>query len=225
MTVARFIPMKSSLCLALAIALAGSVLPVKGAQSAAETGARLLQAQLPAGTTVPQADCEQLARAVGRATLAHRVDAPAILSAVLGGETGKAKRPCACVTRIFRVAVAAAPTRASALLETASALYPDCADALAAALNAADDKNAVDAKDGPKEVRSADAPSMTRDFGDTYANDPATADLSDRDFGGLGFGGGFGPGFPGSPGFIGSPASGGIALPAPVGAVTPVVNG
>ena len=179
---------------------------------------------------VPQADCEQLARAVGRATLAHRADAPAILSAALGGGPSKTKRPCACVTRIFRVAVAAAPTRASALLETASALYPDCTDALAAALNTADDKNAVDDKtvaddkNGPAGARSADAPSMTRDFGDAYASDPATADLSDRDLGGLGFGGGFGPGFPGSPGFTGSPPSGGIALPSPV-AETPVVNG
>ena len=217
--------MKPLLCLALAVAVAGFALPVKWAQSAAETGGQLLQAQLPAGTTVPQADCEQLAHAVGRATLTHRADAPAILSAALGGGTSKTKRPCACVTRIFRVAVAAAPTRASALLETASALYPDCADALAAALDTADDKNVVDAKDGPKEVRPADnAPSMTRDFGDAYANDPTTADLSDRDFGALGFGGGFGPGFPGSPGFIGSPASGGIALPVP-SPETPVVNG
>ncbi len=223
MTVVRSIPMKSSICLALAVVLMGYALPMKGAQSAAETGVRLLQAQLPAGVTVPRADCEQLARAVGRATLAHRADAPAILSAALGEGTS-AKRPCVCVTRIFRVAVAAAPTRASALLETATALYPDCADTFAAALNAADDKTVVDDKNGPAGTRAADAPSVTRNFGDAYANDPATADLSDRDLGGLGFGGGFGPGFPGSPGFIGSPASGGIALPAP-GAVTPVVNG
>ena len=218
--------MKSSLCLALAVVLAGYALPVKAAQNATETGARLLQAQLPAGTAIPQTACEQLARAVGRATLAHRADAPAILSAALGGGTGNVKRPCACVTRIFRVAVAAAPTRASALLEAASALYPDCADALAAALNAADDKTVVDDKNGPAQARSADSsPAMVRDFGDDYANDPATADLSDRDLGGLGFGNGFGPGFPGSPGFTGSPPSGGIALPSPVGAETPVVNG
>ena len=89
---------------------------------------------MPANIRPSQVDCETLAHAVRHATLAHHRDAPAILSAALTGGADH-QRPCACVERIFRASIAAAPDETSALLEMASALYPDCADTLGAALN------------------------------------------------------------------------------------------
>ena len=207
---------------ALWMVLVGVCTGWAAAPTATETGARLLQAQLPNGTSLEQLSCESLARAVGRATLAHRPEAAAILSAAL---TRRNKVPCACVIRVFRVSLSAAPAQASTLLETASALYPDCAEALTAALDeandkdVADDKNVVAASNASNAPHEANFDPNVRGFGDE-----APDDLSDRDTSGLGFGGGFGPGFPGSPGFIGSPASGGLALPSPI-AVTSVVNG
>ena len=190
---------------------------VSGSLAAAtdtETGVRLLSAQLPSGKTIAQTDCEQLCRVVGRVTLTHRADAVAILSAALTGGVKKdashapAKRSCECVTRLFRVAVHAAPTQSSALLDAASALCPECADELAAALRQGDDKNVVDDKNGPAHAAAAD-PATNNPTG-LGNNDPAVdGDLSDRNYGGLGFG----PGFPGSPGFVGSSPSGAIALP------------
>ena len=211
----------------------GSTTRLHAATASIETGVRLLQEQLPASARLSRTECEPLARAVGRATLAHRPEAAAILSAALTGGGKDPRRAsdkfsCGCVIRIFRVSIAAAPAQASALLETASALYPDCAEAFASTLNRSNDKDAIDFKDAPAGARSsandpreATFDPSVRSFGDL---DPGETDLSDRDNSGLGFGSGFGPGFPGAPGFIGSPASGGIALPLPV-AVTSVVNG
>lgn len=217
-----------SLRLVSALLLLGAPMQLRAATASLEAGARLLQAQLPTGTTIPQTACDPLARAVGRATLAHRAAATSILSAALAADPRRpeAKRPCTCVVRVFRVSIAAAPTQTSALFETVSALYPDCADELAAALDRANDKNVVDDKNGPAAAKR-DKPfdPNVRDFGAGDPNDPGVdGDLSDRDISGLGFGSGFGPGFPGSPGFTGSPPSGGLALPSPV-AETSVVNG
>lgn len=214
-----------------ALILIGAPVRARAATASADAGVRLLQAQLPAGTAIPQTTCDQLARAVGRATLTHRGDAPSILAAALAKDShrSEARRPCACVVRIFRNSLAAAPSQASALLETASSLYPECADDLAAALDRANDKNVVDDKNGPA-LRQV---SNDKHSGDTFDpnvrnlgedGDPNDPDLSGRDISGLGFGGGFGSGFPGSPGFIGSAPSGGVALPQPV-QVTSVVNG
>ena len=80
----------------------------------------LLQAELPARVTLLDADCEQLAAAVGKATLVHQPEAPAILRAALTRglrklARGEGKLPCACAQRIFSVSMAAAPTQASAL--------------------------------------------------------------------------------------------------------------
>ena len=216
------------------LVMAGSAIPPNATAASIETGVRLLQEQLPAGARISRTECEPLARAVGRATLTHRPEAAAILSAALTGGGKDPRRAsdkfsCGCVVRIFRVSIAAAPTQSSALLETASALYPDCAEEFTNTINRSNDKDAIDFKDAPagahstaaNDPREATFDPNVRGFGDV---DPGDTDLTDRDVTGLGFGNGFGPGFPGAPGFIGSPASGGIALPPPV-AVTSVVNG
>ena len=202
------------------------------------TGARLLRAQLPANVSAAVADCEGLSRAVVRAIYADRVHAPDILAAALGDGLDRKqplRRSCKCVVHIFRNAVIVAPRQASGLLETASALYPECADALTEALDAAGDKNPVaDGKDRGSAGRahgndgSNTAPGTTGDPGNLGGN---PNDLGGRDLDGLGFGPDLGsgfagsPGFPGSPGFVGSSPGGSIALPPPVGApVTSVVN-
>lgn len=214
---------------------------VSRAASPAENGARLLEVELPAKVTLLSADCEQLASAVGKATLAHQTQAPVILRAALTRGVrklarGEGKLPCPCAKRIFSVSVAAAPTQASALLDLATELFPDCATELAAALkdydrvaydykDGVDDKNVVAARNVP--ARNATDPAGTT--GDPANAVPSPGDLSDRDLAGLGFsdasgfGTGFGTGFPGSPGFVGSPPSGGVALPP--AAVTSVING
>ncbi len=184
------------------------------------------------------ADCEQLSRAVVRAIYGDRVHAPDILAAALGDGLDRRqplRRSCNCVVHIFRNAVIVAPRQASGLLETAAALYPECADALTAALDAAGDKNpvAADGKDRNAGARDGDPGRAHGNDGTntapgTLASNPN--DLGGRDLDGLGVGGdnfGFGgsPGFPGSPGFIGSAPGGNIALPVPVSApVTSVVN-
>lgn len=219
----------------------------EAASTPAENGAHLLLAELPAKVTLLSADCEQLASAVGRATLAHQPDAPAILRVALTRGLRKFSRtegrlPCPCAKRIFGVSVAAAPTQASALLDLATELYPDCATELAGVMRdydqvaydykdrVVDDKDVVDDKNGP----ARHAPGAAGASNPASADDPASAiqdrgDLTPRDLAGIGFGdsdgfsyGGLGAGFPGAPGFVGSPPSGGIALPPTV--VTAVVN-
>ena len=196
------------------------------------TGLQLLQAQLPSGTAVPQASCDQLARAVSLATSAHHNDAPAILTAALmrttkgDARTAPAKLPCASVARLLRASVTAAPDKASALLEVADSLYPDCADTLQAALEAYNDKNVVDGKDRPG-AAPAGARNAANDPGADGARDASSNNFDPFDplSAASGFGVGFGPGFPGSPGFTGSPASGAIALPPNIPVVTPDTAG
>ena len=209
----------------------------KAAAAPGQTGAQLLQAQLPNGTNVTQADCEQLTRAVSLATRAHRPEVKAILTAALSRNVqrdpsrAESKLSCACVTHLLRAAIGAAPEKASVLLELASSLYPNCADSLEAAVQSMDDKNVVDDKNGPARGRSAtdgahtadDAP-MAVDADGTRpdTNAPNTFDPALET---AGFGVGFGPGFPGSPGFTGSSPSGAIALPPETNPVTSVQNG
>ncbi len=191
--------------------------PLQAAGDAKDQGVRLLQAQLPAGATIPKSDCETLAHAVDRATTAHRNDAPAILKAALTNgnveeETLRKedKRSCECVAHIVRASVQASPAHASEALEMATALYPECAEALAAVLDAAkkDLASAYDFKDFKDHGGAINQPvaGITSGIGD-----PAS---------------GLGPGFPGAPGFGGSSPSGGFALPPPSGvaAVTSVLN-
>ena len=122
-------------CITAAVALCLSVLAVptrsSASASASQTGAQLLQAQLPPETPLPQATDEQLTRAVSLATRAHRADAVAILTAALtrGGRKDpratEAKLPCTRVAGLLHAAVAAAPEKASGLLELAGSLYPN----------------------------------------------------------------------------------------------------
>ena len=183
--------------------------PAQAAADGKEAGARLLRAELPTGTTIQQADCELLSRAVGRATLAHRTEAPAILSAALtdgrvDDEPRKeAKRPCECVAHVVRACVKVAPEQASAVLDVALALYPDCADTLSAILDEARKDLQAYNFDRQDYKNVADAPVAG-------INNVGTGAASTN-----GFGAGFGPGFPGSPGFSGSSPSGGAALTPP----------
>ena len=231
--------LRSAAALFVCAAASWSPLSSWGASATGQTGAQLLQAQLPNGTAVAQADCEQLTRAVNLATRAHRTDAPAILTAAISRPSKKDRRhpeatlPCACVTRLLRASMTAAPEKASSLLELASSLYPDCADSLQAAVAVFDDKNVVDDKNGPAARSARDG---ARDG--SAANGPANGNFADGsrpdsnapegfDPGAEanGFGVGFGPGFPGSPGFTGSPPSGAISLPPASNPVTNVQNG
>ena len=227
--------------------------PVVGAvSSSSENGARLLRAELPKDVTLLAADCEQLAAAVGKATLAHQPDAPVILRVALTRGIRQLRReegklPCACAKRLLSVSVAAAPTQASALLDEATELYPNCAGELASVLRDYDrvsydykdrvnDKNVVDDKNGPARGYAGSSDPNAPQRG--AADDPAATiqdpgDLTDRDIRGLGllgdgtgyngFGSGFGASFPGSPGFIGSTPDGTLALPPTP--VTAAVNG
>ena len=211
--------------LAALLFLSGVLLPVpaSAASTSGQTGAQLLQAQLPADTTLVKADCAQLAHAVTLATRAHHADATAILAAALvrnpkkGAHPSEGKLPCACAARLLRASMLAAPDRASALLELASSLCPDCADSFQAVVAVLDDKNPVDGKDsvGPAPAANEPAPAAN--------NGPDGFDTPGDLYGG--FGVGFGPGFPGSPGFTGSPPSGAIALPPGLTPVTTTTNG
>ena len=194
----------------------------RAAADGKDTGARLLRAELPQGASIQQTDCEALSRAVGRATLAHRADAPAILSAALtNGNTEdvprkQEKRPCECVAHIVRACVKVAPERASAVLDVALALYPDCSDALSLILaEAKKDLEAYDFKD-------------RRDYKDgAYAPVAGINNVRGGDPAGSAFGNGLGAGFPGSPGFSGSnPSSGATALVPPPSGVnsSPTAN-
>ena len=208
----------------------------RAAAAPGQTGAQLLQAQLPNGTGVAQADCEQLTRAVSLATHTHRAEAKLILTAALTRDAKKdprrpeAKLPCACVGRLLRASISAAPEKASTLLELASSLYPDCVDSLEAAVQVMDDKNVVDDKNGPAAARrpadgtrdTANDPANSVDGSKPLSNAPDTFDPAVE---ASGFGVGFGPGFPGSPGFTGSTPSGAIALPPEASPVTNVQNG
>lgn len=214
--------------------------------SSAENGLRLLQAELPREVPLGRANCEQLAAAVGKATLAHPPDAPTILRAALTRGSRKSRRaddklPCACARRILSVSVAAAPTQASELLDMATELYPTCATELAGALRDYDRMSydykdrVIDDKNGPaRDPQDLSEPDGVRQISNRLTGDPANpsldpGDLSAHDISGLGFsdafgfGSGFGPGFSGSPGFIGSVPDGGLALPPT--SVTSVVNG
>ncbi len=159
---------------------AAAVTPIATARRAAPVddtaGARLLQAQLPAGSLLRQTGCEGLVRAVRLATLSHHREASVILSAALAADEktpGTGQRACGCVTQLFRAAVNAAPDHASALLETAEAACPECADDLARMLGRMEDKNVVaDPKDYAADRRAA-------------SGDPR--DLSDRNYNGMGF--------------------------------------
>lgn len=220
----------ASLCLGATISPA----PSRAAAIAGEAGVSFLQAQLPAGTVLPQATYEQLTRAVGLATSAHRRDATSILAAALTRKTSEDPRsddrpPCAWVARLLHVSVTAAPEAASNLMELASSLCPDCADALQTAMelfndkNVVDHKNVVDGKNGPAAVAPPADPNSATSR-DTAGLDGLIMDDPEIRNVGL-YAAGFGPGFPGSPGFVGSPPGGNIALPRPISnPVTPVMN-
>ena len=184
-----------------------------------QPGVRLLETELiPSRVTLLTARCEQLIIAVGKTTLAYPADTLSILHAALtrgvvkkkghGEGEAEALLPCTCARRIFLASVAAAPRRASDILDLATLLYPDCTPEFAAALQAYDS--------GTRTKQGAGDPSGLEGF-----ESPMGTSLDGGDTGG--FGVGFGPGFPGSPGFTGSGPSGGIALPP--GALTSVVNG
>ena len=201
------------------------------------TAVQLIQAQLPDGTALIQADGKTLGRAVRRAILDHPTKAPAILSAALSDGTsekgaknkGAASRSCDFVLQVFKAALRAAPDQASALTDIAMAIDPECVDSLTLALQvqthpvaAYDYKDRPDFKDRSDYKDRAGAP--------VAGINNSAGEADDLGFGD-GFGlGGFGPGFPGAPGFVGSAPSGGfalppVALPSPVTApVTSVVN-
>ena len=212
--------------------LIACLLSFQGVTAAENNGVRLLQAELPAKINLLNADADQLAAAVGKATLTHQSDAPAILRAALTRgvkpRRGEKMLSCAGAKRIFGVSVAAAPTQASALLDLATELFPDYSTDLAAVMrdydrvaydykNVVDDKTVVDDKNGPARDKSGnpgDPNFARRTSGDpSNPNDPANAfdgpgDLSGRDLNGLGYSDSysFGSAFSGfGPGFPGSP--------------------
>ena len=203
-----------------------------------EAGLRLLQAQLPVGGSLRRLDCEHLARAVRAATLTHRREGVAILSAALTLDEWDARRQveerlsCPCVSQLFQAAVSAAPDAAAALLQTAEALHPDCADALTAALRglAASNQVAVVSRDASPGDASPDGSAAGTNANGAALTSPDGSATSAGPAGGLNgsgnFGLGLGAGFPGAPGFSGSAGgSGGFPLPTPVPVtVTAVVN-
>ena len=212
-----FLPVRSAAAGVLLLALAGGSSSLRAATAAEESGARLLTAELPSGTKLSEVGCEVLARAVGKATKAHRAEAPEILSAALNGGVEKGARhspehlPCSCVSRIVRASLTAAPSEASAVFDQAVAIYPDCADELAALLDLAT-KAGYNYKDAVNPIDPGDQPVA----GINNVGGVIGTGLS-------GFGAGLGPGFPGSPGFSGSDPSTGLALP-PAGGVPAVTQ-
>ena len=187
--------------------VAGLVLPpaLRAASSDRDDGARLLQAALPTGLLIRQADCDQVVRAVRAATLAHHRAAEGILSAALAAGEGTdrratgAKWTCPCVVRIFRTAANSAPDHAGALLETAEALYPDCADGLTEALHGLDDKNVVVGalQTDPKDAGGAYGPAGASNVGE--AGTPGSAGTAGN------------PDGSGNPGDTDSPTAGGLS--------------
>ena len=133
-------------CLTL---LACSLPVANAARPSNDAGLRLLQAQLPTGASLRRLDCDHLARTVRAATLTHRKDAVTILSAALTLDEWDARGKvenrlsCPCVSQLFQAVVNAAPDRAVTLLETAQALYPECADVLTETLHRLEDENVV----------------------------------------------------------------------------------
>lgn len=86
------------------------------------TGAQLLAAELNgAAADLDHATCDVPATSLHRALLKHRSEAVPIFVAALthGREAvrGNAKEPCACVTRLLRIALATAPEQASPMVE------------------------------------------------------------------------------------------------------------
>ena len=233
--------------------LVGLPTMVPAAVSPNENGARWLQAELPAKVTLLAADCEQLASAVGRATLVHQPEAPAILRVALTRGMKQLRRgeggivPCGCAKRILSISVAAAPAQASALLDLATELYPTCATDFAEVMrdydrvsydykDRANDKNVVDGKDADAPARGTTAAPSDPSHAQPPVDDPGTvtqdrgdltaSDISAMGFGDVnGFGNGFSNSFPGSPTFVGSPPDGGLALPVSPTPVTAAVNG
>ena len=225
------------LCLFL---LAGGLPAANAARASREAGLRLLQAQLPTGGSLRRLDCDHLTKAVHAASLAHRKDAVAILSAALTLDEWDARRKveerlsCVCVSQIFQAAVSAAPEVAATLLQTSEALYPECANALTAALQGLVISNQVavvsrDAGSGNPSLAAAPSGATTGDAGTSSSDgtgnpltspdgtSTATGPSNSPDGPGS-FGLGLGTGFPGSPGFSGSTGgSGGVTLPSPVG--------
>ena len=104
--------------------------------------------------------------------------------------------------------VGKAPDLTAALLETADALYPDCADTLMAALRGLETNHTVAALNTSSPNDST--PDGNANGGGTDGDGGGGLDGSSP------FGGGLGPGFPGAPGFSGSAPSAGVALPTPV---------
>ena len=237
---------RASLRGVLLAGLLGTTVPASASTASNDVATlRIIQAQLPGNISLVQADGETLGRAVSRAILGHRAEAPAILSAALRGSArGKGiknkeavNRSCNFVVQVFKGALLAAPEQASVLTETAAALYPDCADELTAVVLPAQDHRvtAYDYKDRSDYKDRTDYKDRS-DYKDaTNYKDRTDAPVAGiNNLGALGddpgFGVGFGPGFPGAPGFVGSAPSGGFALPpvtlpSPVTApVTSVVN-
>lgn len=157
----------------------------------------MLSAQLPAGTTLAGANCDQTSKALANAVAQKPEMATGLTQAAVLARTpkqGQGTLSCDCLTKIVGAGVAAAPAQSNEIVQMALSLHPECSDQLNALLSTPASPNSPDGFNTP---------------GDLYG----------------GFGVGFGPGFPGSPGFTGSPPSGAIALPPVTPVVTSVVNG
>ena len=170
------------------------------------TDSALLASELPSGETLSSAPMKDLAAAVRAAVSQRPAAASEIVRIAIMAKYPKLANPsCPMVRNLVAAAVAAAPQQARRIMETAEAIVPDCAEAIASITNTGAVPSGI--------TTGAVVPGSTT--GET-GGDAATGST------GGDFGQGFGTGFPGSPGFSGSAPSGGFALPTP--APSPVTS-
>lgn len=118
---------------AFAALLAVGTAPTIHAASDSAAARSKLSSQLPAGVLLAKASCDQTAGAVRAAVAKDTEMASSILISGILARTpkqGHGELACECVVKLTRAAIASDNQQASMLVETASSLRPDCADAL-----------------------------------------------------------------------------------------------
>ena len=107
------------------------ILPGTRSTWAAMDGAgHLINSEMPPGVTLRTAKLDQTINAVSASVAAHPEMATSIVQAAIMTRSKKYNMDCPTVQRITQAAIMAAKDRASAIIQMALSLMPDCADSL-----------------------------------------------------------------------------------------------
>lgn len=155
---------------AFAALLAVAATPTIHAASDSAAARSKLNSELPAGVTLARASCDQTAGAIKEAVAKDTGMAGSILASGIMARTpkqGHGELSCECLMKLTRAAIASDQQQASMLVQMASSMRPDCADALNNLL-----AGGADTTDTPGLFNAADIYAFGVGFGPGFPGSP-----------------------------------------------------